>query len=221
MRSTCESGGGRAGLDHRVAHMGHSGGSHPPHEALCLSLYLAFSQPWISRHAECHQHPHALLASRALEHCPAARASLLSCPGWTARQSKGHARLPGAWSTTRKNSTCMQHKKHRCLFRSCTTCCIFAACTLSNAVAGGRPSAMFMQLPIPPQAHLPRPPLISIEYTLYPNGYRPQGPALARCGRETPWLRATRGASGRGGALARGLLGIRVTLQRHFESMLF
>jgi len=144
------------GFDHRVGHWGH---------------------------AEWPQHPHALLASRALEHCPAARASLLSCPGCTARQSKGHARLPGAWSTTRKNSTCMQHKKHRCLFRSCTTCCIFAACTLSNAVAGRRPSAMFMQLPLPPQAHLPRPPLISIEYTLYPNGYRPQGPALARCGR--------------------------------------
>lgn len=42
-----------SGLDHCVAHRGHSGGSHPPHEALCLSLYLAFSRPWISRHAEC------------------------------------------------------------------------------------------------------------------------------------------------------------------------
>ena len=44
---------------------------------------------------------------------------------------------------------------------------------------------MFMQLPIPPQAHLPRPPPISLGYILYPNGYRPQGQALARCGRET------------------------------------
>ena len=56
------------------------------------------------------QHPHALLASRALAHCPAARASLLSCPGCTARQGKGHAGLPGAWSTTRNNSTGLQHK---------------------------------------------------------------------------------------------------------------
>ena len=159
------------------------------------------------------QHPHALLASRALAHCPAARASLLSCPGCTAIQSKGHARLPGAWATPRKHSTGRQHNKHCCLFRSCTTCCIFAACTRSNAVAGRRPSAMCRQWPLPPQAPLPRPPLISIAYTLYPNGYRPQGPALARCGRATPWLRVTRGASGRGGALAGGLLGIRVKSQ--------
>jgi hypothetical protein len=45
---------------------------------------------------------------------------------------------------------------------------------------GGRPGPRAAAPLFPPLAQLPRPPLNSLGYTLYPKGYRPQGPRAGR-----------------------------------------
>ena len=150
MRSTCEIGGGRAGLDHRVAHMGHSGEGHPPHEAPCLSLYLAFSRPWISRHAAC---PSILTRfwPPGLWHT-AQRPGPHSSPVPAVRLDKAKA-MPGCPERGQRHVTTRQvySTKHCCWFRACTTSCIFAALH-TRKCRGGKTSVSTVHAVAPPTA---------------------------------------------------------------------
>jgi hypothetical protein len=80
------------------------------------------SHTFLLHDTRCTSRPRGARSARGPAVRPDKAKTVPGCPGY------GHLHV--------KNATCVQHTKHLCSFRSCTTCCIFAACTSSKALEG-------------------------------------------------------------------------------------